>query len=221
MRLNKIIAKHQNCSRKEADNLIKNGLVTVNGNLITKMGVIVKKDDEIIFKKQKINYDPKYYILLNKPKKYSCFNKKLHTKNLLPKTHINELSNYEKLDFNETGLTIFSNDDILLKKIKNSSRIKKIYHIKLSEQISDKVLRTIKNHTQVSINKISYIKENNEIGIELIKGNIKLLNNIFSKMSIKTIFIDTVSIGVLSKKNLPRKQNRFLTEEEINILNRS
>ena len=221
MRLNKIIAKHQNCTRKEADNLIKNGLVTVNGNLTTKMGVIVKKDDEIIFKKQKINYDLKYYILLNKPKQYSCFNKNLHTKKLLPKIHINELNNYEKLDFNEIGLTIFSNDDNLLKKIKNSSRIKKIYHIKLSEQISEEALRAIKNHTQVSINKISFVKENNEIGIELTKGNIKLLKNIFHKMSIKIIFIDTVSIGVLSKKNLPRKQNRFLTEKEITILNRS
>ncbi len=221
MRLNKIIAKHQNCTRKEADNLIKNGLVTVNGNLTTKMGVIVKKDDEIIFKKQKINYDLKYYILLNKPKKYSCFNKNLHTKKLLPKIHINELNNYEKLDFNEIGLTIFSNDDNLLKKIKNSSRIKKIYHIKLSEQISEEALIAIKNHTQVSINKISFVKENNEIGIELTKGNIKLLKNIFHKMSIKIIFIDTVSIGVLSKKNLPRKQNRFLTEKEITILNRS
>ncbi len=221
MRLNKIIAKHQNCSRREADNLIKNGLVTVNGNLTTQMGVIVKKDDEIIFKKRKINYNIKYYILLNKPKKYSCFNKNLHTKKLLPKTHVNELNNYEKLDFNETGLTIFSNDAILLKKIKNSSRIKKIYHVKLSEQISDEVLRTIKNHPQVSINKISNVKGNNEIGIELTKGNIKILKNIFQKMSIKIIFIDTVSIGVLSKKNLPRKQNRFLTEKEITILNRS
>tara|TARA_B100001093_G_C26860639_1_gene1030073 strand:- start:14896 stop:15561 length:666 start_codon:yes stop_codon:yes gene_type:complete len=221
LRLNKIIAKHQNCSRREADNLIKNGLVTVNGNLTTQMGVIVKKDDEIIFKKRKINYNIKYYILLNKPKKYSCFNKNLHTKKLLPKTHVNELNNYEKLDFNETGLTIFSNDAILLKKIKNSSRIKKIYHVKLSEQISDEVLRTIKNHPQVSINKISNVKGNNEIGIELTKGNIKILKNIFQKMSIKIIFIDTVSIGVLSKKNLPRKQNRFLTEKEITILNRS
>ena len=139
----------------------------------------------------------------------------------MPKIHINELNNYEKLDFNEIGLTIFSNDDNLLKKIKNSSRIKKIYHIKLSEQISEEALRAIKNHTQVSINKISFVKENNEIGIELTKGNIKLLKNIFHKMSIKIIFIDTVSIGVLSKKNLPRKQNRFLTEKEITILNRS
>ena len=221
MRLNKLIAKHQNCTRKEADNLIKNGLVTVNGKVVPKMGVIVKKEDEIIFNKKTIKYHQKHYILLNKPKKYSCFNVNLHTKKLLPKIYFNELDNYEQLDFNETGLTIFSNDNSLLDKIKRSQRIKKIYHITLTEKISKEVLKEIQNHKQVRINKISFVKEKNEIGIELTKGNIKSLKNIFNKMSLKIMNIDTVSIGVLSKKNLPRKKTRSLTDKEINILNRS
>ena len=221
MRLNKLIAKHQNCTRKEADNLIKNGLVTVNGKVVPKMGVIVKKEDEIIFNKKTIKYHQKRYILLNKPKKYSCFNINLHTKKLLPKIYFNELDNYEQLDFNETGLTIFSNDNSLLDKIKRSQRIKKIYHITLTEKISKEVLKEIQNHKQVRINKISFVKEKNEIGIELTKGNIKSLKNIFNKMSLKIMNIDTVSIGVLSKKNLPRKKTRSLTDKEINILNRS
>ena len=221
MRLNKLIAKHQNCTRKEADNLIKNGLVTVNGRVAFKMGITVKKEDEIIFNKKVIKYHQKHYILLNKPKKYSCFNINSHTKKLLPKIYLNELDNYEQLDFNETGLTIFSNDNSLLDKIKRSQRIKKIYHIKLTEKISKEILKEIQNHKQVRINKISFVKEKNEIGIELTKGNIKSLKNIFNKMSLKIICIDIVSIGVLSKKNLPRKKARLLTDEEINILNRS
>jgi len=221
LRLNKLIAKHQNCTRKEADNLIKNGLVTVNGRVVFKMGITVKKEDEIIFNKKVIKYHQKHYILLNKPKKYSCFNINSHTKKLLPKIYLNELDNYEQLDFNETGLTIFSNDNSLLDKIKRSQRIKKIYHIKLTEIISKEILKEIQNHKQVRINKISFVKEKNEIGIELTKGNIKNLKNIFNKMSIKIICIDTVSIGVLSKKNLPRNKTRLLTDEEINILNRS
>lgn len=221
MRLNKLIAKHQNCTRKEADNLIKNGLVTVNGRVAFKMGITVKKEDEIIFNKKVIKYHQKHYILLNKPKKYSCFNINSHTKKLLPKIYLNELDNYEQLDFNETGLTIFSNDNSLLDKIKRSQRIKKIYHIKLTEMISKEILKEIQNHKQVRINKISFVKEKNEIGIELTKGNIKSLKNIFNKMSLKIICIDTVSIGVLSKKNLPRNKTRLLTDEEINILNRS
>ncbi len=221
MRLNKLIAKHQNCTRKEADNLIKNGLVTVNGRVVFKMGITVKKEDEIIFNKKVIKYHQKHYILLNKPKKYSCFNINSHTKKLLPKIYLNELDNYEQLDFNETGLTIFSNDNSLLDKIKRSQRIKKIYHIKLTEMISKEILKEIQNHKQVRINKISFVKEKNEIGIELTKGNIKNLKNIFNKMSLKIICIDTVSIGVLSKKNLPRNKTRLLTDEEINILNRS
>ena len=221
MRLNKLIAKHQNCTRKEADNLIKNGLVTVNGRVAFKMGITVKKEDEIIFNKRVIKYHQKHYILLNKPKKYSCFNINSHTKKLLPKIYLNELDNYEQLDFNETGLTIFSNDNSLLDKIKKSQRIKKIYHIKLTEMISKEILKEIQNHKQVRINKISFVKEKNEIGIELTKGNIKNLKNIFNKMSLKIIYIDTVSIGVLSKKNLPRHKTRLLTDEEINILNRS
>ena len=221
MRLNKLIAKHQNCTRKEADNLIKNGLVTVNGRVAFKMGITVKKEDEIIFNKKVIKYHQKHYILLNKPKKYSCFNINSHTKKLLPKIYLNELDNYEQLDFNETGLTIFSNDNSLLDKIKRSQRIKKIYHIKLTEMISKEILKEIQNHKQVRINKISFVKEKNEIGIELTKGNIKNLKNIFNKMSLKIIYIDTVSIGVLSKKNLPRNKTRLLTDEEINILNRS
>jgi len=221
LRLNKLIAKHQNCTRKEADNLIKNGLVTVNGRVAFKMGITVKKEDEIIFNKKVIKYYQKHYILLNKPKKYSCFNINSHTKKLLPKIYLNELDNYEQLDFNETGLTIFSNDNSLLDKIKRSQRIKKIYHIKLTEMISKEILKEIQNHKQVRINKISFVKEKNEIGIELTKGNIKNLKNIFNKMSLKIICIDTVSIGVLSKKNLPRNKTRLLTDEEINILNRS
>ena len=221
MRLNKLIAKHQNCTRKEADNLIKNGLVTVNGRVAFKMGITVKKEDEIIFNKKVIKYHQKHYILLNKPRKYSCFNINSHTKKLLPKIYLNELDNYEQLDFNETGLTIFSNDNSLLDKIKRSQRIKKIYHIKLTEMISKEILKEIQNHKQVRINKISFVKEKNEIGIELTKGNIKNLKNIFNKMSLKIICIDTVSIGVLSKKNLPRNKTRLLTDEEINILNRS
>lgn len=221
MRLNKLIAKHQNCTRKEADNLIKNGLVTINGRVVSKMGIIVKKEDEIIFNKKIIKYQQKHYILLNKPKKYSCFNVNLHTKKLLPKIYFDELDNYEQLDFNETGLTIFSNDNILLEKIKSSHRIKKIYHIKLTDKISEEVLKEIQNHEQVSINKISFVKEKNDIGIELTKGNIKLLKNIFNKMLLNIICIDTVSIGVLSKKNLPRKKTRPLTDKEISILNRS
>ena len=220
MRLNKLIAKHQNCTRKEADNLIKNGLVTVNGRVIFKMGITVK-EDKIIFNKKVIEYYQKHYILLNKPKKYSCFNINSHTKKLLPKIYLNELDNYEQLDFNETGLTIFSNDNSLLNKIKKSHRIKKIYHIKLTEKIPKEILKEIQNHKQVRINKISFVKEKNEIGIELTKGNIKNLKNIFNKMSLKIICIDTVSIGVLSKKNLPRNKTRLLTDEEINILNRS
>ena len=221
MRLNKLIAKYQNCTRKEADNLNKNGLITVNGRVAFKMGITVKKEDEIIFNKKVIKYHQKHYILLNKPKKYSCFNINSHTKKLLPSVYLNELDNYEQLDFNETGLTIFSNDNSLLNKIKRSQRIKKIYHIKLTEKISKEVLKEIQNHKQVKINKISFVKEKNEIGIELTKGNIKSLKNIFNKMSLKTIYIDTVSIGVLSKKNLPRGKTRHLTEKEINILNRS
>jgi len=221
LRLNKLIAKHKNCTRKEADNLIKNGLVTVNGRVAFKMGITVKKEDEIIFNKKVIKYHQKHYILLNKPKKYSCFNINSHTKKLLPKIYLNELDNYEQLDFNETGLTIFSNDNSLLDKIKRSQRIKKIYHIKLTEMISKEILKEIQNHKQVRINKISFVKEKNEIGIELTKGNIKNLKNIFNKMSLKIICIDTVSIGVLSKKNLPRNKTRLLTDEEINILNRS
>ena len=221
MRLNKLIAKYQNCTRKEADNLIKNGLVTVNGRVASKMGIVVRKEDEIIFNKKIIKNQQKHYLLLNKPKKYSCFNVNLHTKKLLPKIYFDELDNYEQLDFNETGLTIFSNDNILLEKIKSSHRIKKIYHIKLTDKISEKVLKEIQNHEQVSINKISFVKEKNDIGIELTKGNIKLLKNIFNKMSLNIICIDTVSIGVLSKKNLPRKKTRLLTDKEISILNRS
>ncbi len=221
MRLNKIIAKYQNCTRKEADNLIKNRLVTVNGKVVSKMGVVVKKDDEITLYNKIIKHQQKHYILLNKPKKYSCFDRNLQTKKLLPKIYFNELDNYEQLDFNETGLTIFSNDNELLKKLKISQRIKKIYHVKLTDKISKEVLKEIQHNKQVMINKISFVKDKNEIGIELIRGNIKSLKSIFKKLSLKIVCIDTVSIGVLSKKNLPRKKIRPLTDTEINIFNRS
>lgn len=223
MRLNKIIAKSINCTRKEADLLIKKGSVIVNGKIITGMGLQTLKEDIILVNGKNINNTTKKYILLNKPKKYSCYNLKENiTSQLITEISSKDFLAVEKLKLNETGLTLFTNDYELIHKIKTSERIKKIYHITLNKELTqEKIDKLIREKETINIRKISYVQNKNEIGIEIVKGDLQLLKKVFSVISHEIQHIDIVCIGVLTKKNLPRKNYRYLTNKEINILKRS
>ena len=208
-RLNKVIANNRNCSRKEADLLIKKGVVTVNGNIVSNMGIKVTPKDIIKLNSLKLNYFKFRYILLNKPKK-----------NIISKIkniYEEKIVDIDKLQTTETGLSLITNDKDIIAKF---NRMKKIYHLVLNKNLKKEDFDSLNKNKL--IDSIAYIKgkDNCEIGIENTLGSAKEIKDMFSKINYSILKLDRVYIGGLTKKDLPRGQYRPLTNSEINILKR-
>ncbi len=232
IRLNKFIAKAGICSRREADKFISAGVITVNGVSVVEMGFRVKTTDDIRFNGQRLKSEQLRYILLNKPKNYSGrIHSNTSTQTVLQltkracKEKIFPVDRLNKLD---TGLLLLTNDQNLTKKLNNpNKKIKTIFHITLDKPLTQNHLESIQrgiviNSKKIKIHTISYVsgKKKNEIGIENYKISGKIIRTSFDKIGYKAVKIDRVSLAGLTKKDLPRKHYRHLSEEEINILKR-
>ena len=232
VRLNKFIANAGICSRREADKFIEAGVVTVNGIGITQMGYRVSSNDIVKFNDQKIKSETQRYLLLNKPKNYSgrmdSGTQTSSVMNLIAPACKERIYPIDKLNKSETGLLIFTNDTDLAKKIGSKNQmIKSIYQITLDKNLSQTDLEKIRggvvmNNKKYTFDSISYIhnKEKNEIGIEHNRGGTKLVKEIFAKFNYSIVRLDRVFFGGLTKKKLPRKHYRHLSQDEINILKR-
>jgi len=231
-RLNKYIANAGICSRREADIFIEAGVVKVNGKVITQMGFKISATDVVKFNDSKIKTETLRYLLLNKPKNYSgrmetAPNKK-DVFGLIKGACKESVLPTSRLGKNATGLLLFTNDNELAKKLTNpKKRIKEIYHLFLDKNLKSADLKMIQDGVIISgkkvvPNSISYIenKEKNEIGLELSFGGIKMANQIFETLGYKVSSLDRVFFAGLSKKELPRKKYRFLSEDEVNLLKR-
>ena len=231
IRLNKYIANSGICSRREADKFIEAGVVSVNGRVITEMGYKIKTDDIVKFNDSTIKNHKQKYLLLNKPKNYtSSFKdsfKKNSIMNLIRGKCRENIFPIGKLDKRTTGLILFTNDNELTKKLtKKSLKIKSIYHVTLDKNLKDIDLKKIKsanwNEFNLKINEIAYASphDKKEVGVEIFGPTKNVIEKIFKKYNYQTSKIDRVYYGGLTKKNLARKESRFLTEEEISILKR-
>ena len=231
IRLNKYISNSGICSRREADKFIEAGIVSVNGKVITQMGFKVNRSDIIKFNDSIIKNQKLKYLLLNKPKNYTSSFKDAYKKNsvisLIKGKCKENLFSIGKLDKKSTGLLLFSNDNELNKKLtKKSLKIKSIYQATLNRNLVDVDLKKIKekkwNELGIKINEISYsnLKDKKEIGLEIIGPTKNVVEKIFDKFNYQTKKVDRVYYAGLTKKNLARKESRFLTEEEVSILKR-
>lgn len=232
LRLNKFIANTGICSRREADKFIEAGVVSVNGIGITEMGYRISPTDTVKFNGQTLRSENLRYVLLNKPKNYSgrinSGTQTISVMNLISTACKEQIYPIDKLNKSETGLLIFTNDTGLAKKLASRNQIiKSIYQITLDKNLSQTDLEKIRNGVFMNgktntFNSISYIqnKEKNEIGIEHNKGGTKYVKAIFEKLNYHIAKLDRVFFGGLTKKNLPRKHYRHLSEDEINILKR-
>ena len=231
IRLNKYISNSGICSRREADKFIEAGIVSVNGKVITQMGFKVNRNDIIKFNGSIIKNQKLKYLLLNKPKNYTSSFKDAYKKNsvisLIKGKCKENLFSIGKLDKKSTGLLLFSNDNDLNKKLtKKSLRIKSIYQVNLNRNLVDVDLKKIKekawNELGIKINEISYsnLKDKKEIGLEIIGPTKNVVEKIFDKFNYQTTKVDRVYYAGLTKKNLAKKESRFLTEEEVSILKR-
>jgi 23S rRNA pseudouridine2605 synthase len=231
-RLNKHIARAGICSRREADKFIEAGVVKVNGKVITEMGYKVKSDDIVKFNDSTLKNQKLQYILLNKPKNYVTNIHDPFKKNsimrLIEGKCKEDLAPIGKLDKTTTGLILFTNDGELTKKLsKRTQNTKSIYQINLDKNFLSSDLKKIKENIYPQDNKIkvidiSYVngKDKKEIGIEVQSPTNNAVRALFEDLGYTPTKIDRVYYGGLTKKNLPRKESRFLTSEEITILKR-
>ena len=230
IRLNKYIANSGICSRREADELITQGLVEVNGKVVTEMGYQVQKTDRVVFDGQSITPEKPVYVLLNKPKGYISTTKDEKARktvmDLVANASPYRLFPVGRLDRQTTGLILLTNDGHLTKKLTQPSfGVKKIYHVTLDRKLSVEDLRTIADGVRLEegvaeVDSISYIegKPKNEVGIEIHIGWNRVVRRIFKKMGYEVEALDRVIFAGLTKKNIKRGHWRILTEMEVNNL---
>jgi len=230
VRLNKYIAAAGICSRREADDLISAGLITVNGKSVTQLGSKVNPEDEVKYNGERIRTERKVYLVLNKPKDYVTTTddpRERKTVMLLIKDACNErVYPVGRLDRNTTGVLLFTNDGELAKKMTHpSSNKKKIYHVFLNKAITANDLKTLADGLTledgfIQPDAISYASSENkkEVGLEIHSGKNRIVRRMFESLGYRVDKLDRVYFGGLTKKNLPRGKWRLLAEKEITRL---
>jgi 23S rRNA pseudouridine2605 synthase len=230
VRLNKYIATSGICSRREADQLITAGLISVNGKTVTLLGTKVKPSDDVRYNKQRLQNERKVYLLLNKPKDYVTTTddpKERKTVMLLIRNACSErIYPVGRLDRNTTGVLLFTNDGAMAKKLTHPGyNKKKIYHVFLDKSVSAGDLKKLADGITledgfIQPDAISYVTTENkrEIGLEIHSGRNRIVRRMFESLGYKVTKLDRVYFAGLTKKNLPRGKWRFLTESEVNRL---
>lgn len=227
IRLNKYIANSGACSRRDADIYIQSGNVKVNGIVITEMGYQVKPGDVVNFDGATIIPERKEYILLNKPKNFTTSvedDKDMRNVFELIKNATQvRVQAVGRMDKNTTGLLLFTNDTDMIRKFGlPNQKSPKIYQVTLDKNLKFEDLEKIAggvsfDEHRLYVDEISYIDEQpkTEVGIKLRTSNVKVVRAIFEKFNYNVLRVDRVSFAGLTKKNLPRGNWRFLTEQEI------
>lgn len=226
-RLNSYLANSGISSRRKADIFIKKGMVKINGKIVKDFNIRVSNKDRVNFDGNDIYPEKKVYILLNKPKKFltSTKNEKCRKSimNLIPKNINKRIYPVGRLDYNTTGILLITNDGYLAEKLTHPRyNGKKIYHVILDRKLNnidkEKILKGIKlNEGNAIVDKL-FIKNKNEIIIELHIGWNRIIRRIFKKLNYKIIELDRIFFCGINKNNIKIGEWRFLKKKEINIL---
>ena len=228
IRLNKYLADCGICSRREADDLIKAGCVSVNGEVITTMGYKVKTDDKVVYGGQTLNREKLRYILLNKPKGYITTSDDPYERDtvmeLVKDACPERIFPVGRLDKGTTGLLLFTNDGDLTKKLTHpSSEVPKLYHVTLNKPLTKNDMLRIAEGIElddgpIAADSIAYDQDDDSktsIGIELHSGRNRIVRRIFEHLGYEVVKLDRVMFAGLDKYRLPRGEWRFLTDLEV------
>ena len=230
VRLNKFIANSGVCSRREADNFILAGVVTVNGEVVTELGTKVNiATDDIRFNGERLKGESKVYIVMNKPKGFVTTASDPHADKTvmdLLKGCPTRVFPVGRLDKNTTGVLMFTNDGEIAEKLTHPSYDKKkIYQVSLDSKLRgedyDKILSGIElSDGIIAADELEYIEEDDhrKLGIEIHSGKNRIVRRIFESLGYEVKALDRVYFAGLTKKGLKRGEWRFLTEGEINLL---
>ena len=230
VRLNKFIANSGVCSRREADQLIQAGVVTVNGEVVTELGTKVNVlTDEIRFNGERLKGEEKVYIVMNKPKGYVTTASDPHAEKTvmdLLKGCTARVFPVGRLDKNTTGVLMFTNDGDIAEKLTHPSYDKKkIYQVILDRPVSQedfsRILSGIElNDGPIRADELEYIdsEDHKKIGIEIHSGKNRIVRRIFESLGYDVRALDRVYFAGLTKKGLKKGEWRYLSEGEANIL---
>lgn len=230
VRLNKFLANSGICSRREADEYITAGVVSVNGKPVTELGTKIKRTDEVKFHEQPVKVESKVYVLLNKPK--NCVTTSEDPQNrhtvmdLVAKACPERIYPVGRLDRNTMGVLLLTNDGDMASKLTHPKYLKKkIYHVHLDKKVSHADLETLVSGFELEDGEIhadaaSYVDEHDrsQVGLEIHSGRNRIVRRMFEHLGYKVSKLDRVYFSGLTKKNLRRGDWRFLTEAEVNFL---
>lgn len=226
LRLNKYIANSGICSRREADDLITQGLITVNGQVITEMGFKVKKTDRVVYQGKRINPEKPVYVLLNKPKDFITTTDDPMERKTVMKLVENACEErifpVGRLDRNTTGLLLFTNDGELTAKLSHpSNEVKKIYQVTLDKPLTFNHEAEIREGLtledgDVKVDDMQVLSMDRTIlGLEIHIGRNRIVRRLFAHLGYEVTALDRVMYAGLDKKDLKRGHYRFLTEQEV------
>ena len=226
MRLNRYIANSGVCSRREADELITMGLISVNGKTITELGFKVNPGDEVRYENKILRAEKPVYLLLNKPKGYLTTTSDPQERNtvmhLIGDKIRERIYPVGRLDRNTTGLLLLTNDGDLADKLMHPSyNVKKIYSVQLDKPLTRTDFLKIQDgipleEGKAMVDDLAIISEDGKtVGIELHIGWNRVVRRIFEALEYQVLKLDRSVYAGLDKKDLPRGHWRFLKKEEI------
>jgi 23S rRNA pseudouridine2605 synthase len=231
VRLNRFLANSGLCSRREADEYIAAGVVTVNGEVVTEMGArVIPSTDRVLFHDQLVRSEKKVYVLLNKPK--DCVTTtddpgaRLTVMDLVKNACSERIYPVGRLDRNTTGVLLLTNDGDMAAKLTHPKyNKKKIYHVFLNKAVTKADMERIAagitlEDGEIHADSIEYIDDadKKQVGIEIHSGRNRIVRRIFEHLGYNVVRLDRVYFAGLTKKKLARGKWRLLTEKEINML---
>ena len=230
IRLNKFLANAGICSRREADEFITAGVVSVNGEIVTELGTKVKRSDEVKFHDQPVSIERKVYVLLNKPK--DCVTtsddpqERKTVMDFVKGACKERIYPVGRLDRNTTGVLLLTNDGDLASKLTHPKFLKKkIYHVYCDKNVTkadlDQIVQGITlDDGEIHADAISYASDTDksQVGIEIHSGKNRIVRRIFESLGYRVIKLDRVYFAGLTKKGLRRGDWRYLTEQEVAML---
>lgn len=231
IRLNKFLANAGVCSRREADEFITAGVVSVNGVVVTELGTKIKRTDLVTFHEEPVSVERKVYLLLNKPK--DCVTtsddpqSRLTVMDLVKGACNERIYPVGRLDRNTTGVLLLTNDGDLASKLTHPQYLKKkIYQVQTDKNVTkndlDQIAAGVKleDGTEIVADAVSYADpvKRNVVGIEIHSGQNRIVRRIFEALGYRVVKLDRVYFAGLTKKGLKRGDWRYLSENEVNFL---
>ncbi len=232
IRLNRYIANSGICSRREADELIQQGMVRVNGDVVTELGTKIRPSDNVKVEDRKVIPEKPVYIIMNKPKGYITTTDdpegRKTVMELIDLPGKERIYPIGRLDRNTTGVLLLTNDGEMTQKLMHPSfEIKKVYRATLDKKPSKEHMLQLVQGVELedgmmAFEQCGFVEEGKEnvLGIEIKSGRNRIVRRMFEHFGYEVTALDRVLLGEFDKVKLGRGKWRFLTEKEMNYVDR-